>query len=121
MADISISAYLNKFVDDELNNINEKKIRAQRETMKRVLGDTDEYVPYKTGNLAKTASILPSNDGVLYPAEYASYAFNPTANSGKAKEYNTSVHSKATGNPFEASYDDNGDAWAELFAEELLK
>lgn len=121
MSDINISVYLNKFVDDELNSIMEKKVRAQREVMKRVLGDTDEYVPYDTGYLSKTATILPSNDGVLYPAEYASYAFNPTSNSGRPKEYKTSTHSKATGNPFEASYDDNGDAWAELFAEELLK
>lgn len=52
MNDVSITAYLNKFIDDELNSINEKKVRAQREVMKRVLGDTDEYVPYDTGYIS---------------------------------------------------------------------
>ena len=105
---------------DELQKIIEKNSsKAEQETIEFIIKESEPYIPYKTGNL--NASVSPSASAIEVSAPYAEYALNPISSSGKPKVYDTSVHQKAQGNPFEASIQDNEQKIAEFYVEALFK
>ena len=73
--------------------------------------DTDPYVPYDTGKTSGSVKRLPNSEGWEYTTDYAKFAFDPIAPSGKKKVYKTDVHEKAQGNPIQASFRDNKEKW----------
>ena len=95
--------------------------RAKRVTIRKMISDTDPYVPYDTGELSASARPFRNNSGIAYESPHASYAFDAIAPSGRPKVYNTSVHEKATAAPFEVAFDEHIKEWVETFKEELLK
>lgn len=95
--------------------------RAKAVTLRKIVGDVDPFVPYKTGKLSESVEINDTASSFTYTAEYASFAFDPDSPSGTPKNYNHSVHVKATGNPVEAAQQVHDEEWGEFFKEELLK
>ena len=94
------------------------------EVEKEIYHDVEPLTPYKTGTLDKSLSVTqtsPSEFSVEYSASYASYALNPYSKTGKAKNYNTSIHQLATGNPVEYATKQRGIEWAEKYWECLAK
>lgn len=110
--------FLNKVSFDIKKNI----IPAQKKTLEKIIKDTDEYVPYKTGELASNVkSSVKSNVGeIKYLAPYVSYAFEPIAPSGVPKQYTKTVHTKAQGHPLDKSAEEHESEWLEYFKEALL-
>jgi len=94
--------------------------KAQSEVLKQMVVDTEDYIPYKTGKLTSSVNIDESKATLNYSAPYAAFAFNPLYK-GKEKVYNRTVHSKAQGNPYQASQIENGEKWALLFAKKLAE
>lgn len=94
--------------------------KAQSEVLKQMIADTEDYIPYKTGKLTSSVNVDESNATINYTAPYAAFAFNPLYK-GKEKVYNRTVHSKAQGNPYQASNIENGQKWALLYAKKLAE
>lgn len=94
--------------------------KAQSEVLKQMVADTEDYIPYKTGKLTSSVNVDESNATINYTAPYAAFAFNPLYK-GKEKVYNRTVHSKAQGNPYQASNIENGQKWALLYAKKLAE
>jgi hypothetical protein len=94
--------------------------KAQSEVLKQMVKDTEDYIPYKTGKLNSSVNVDESNATINYTAPYAAFAFNPLYK-GKEKVYNRTVHSKAQGNPYQASNIENGQKWALLYAKKLAE
>lgn len=110
-----------KAYTDLKDKIDRNKPRARSLTLDKIIKDTDPYVPYKTGELARSTTKSADNTAVLYTAPHASFAFDPNTPSGVPKQYNKTVHEKAQGNPLEAARKDHETEWAEFYREELLK
>lgn len=94
------------------------------EVEKEIYHDIEPLTPYKTGTLDKSLSVTqtsPSEFSVEYSANYASYALSPYSKTGKAKNYSTSIHQLATGNPVEYATKQRGVEWAEKYWECLAK
>ncbi len=116
-----ISLFLENFVKDIKKKVASNLDGARRKTIERIVKDTDEFVPYKTGSLASNVSISPESNSFTYEEDYASFAFEPIAPSGLPKQYTKTVHTKAQGYPFEKSVSEHDVEWVELFREELMK
>lgn len=85
--------------------------KARENLCKEIISDTDSFVPYDTGYLASSATILNDGKNIAYTADYAEYVNNmPETNN-----FNRSVHTNATSNWFEASLALNRDKWLQNF------
>jgi hypothetical protein len=118
---MNVSSYVDSKYKELNNKIMSKREDAKQKTLKKIIKDTEEYVPYNTGELTNSVSMNVPASSISYNAPYASFAFNPEAPSGRPKNYDRSVHRKAQGYPIQASYEDNGESWAKFFAEELIR
>ena len=110
--------FLNNVAIDIKKNIKP----AQLKTLEKIIKDTDEYVPYKTGELANNveASVESDVGKINYLVPYASYAFYPIAPSGVPKQYTKTVHTKAQGYPLDKSAEEHEEEWLKYFKEVLL-
>lgn len=109
-----------------LNNISQLRgalsIIAEKSTTKRVesarkqlceeiIKDTEDFVPYDTGYLSSSATILDNGKQIAYTADYAEYVNEmPESNN-----FDRSIHSQATSNWFNASMNINRDKWLDNF------
>ncbi len=116
----SISIFLDNLIEDITQKVKANEERAKQKVLEQIVKDTDEFVPYKTGSLAKNVTVNPEKSSITYEEEYASFAFDPIAPSGVPKQYTKDVHPNAQGYPFEVSADKHGMEWAQLFREELM-
>lgn len=87
--------------------------------LNRILDDTLPLVPWRTGALAETGTILYSQNSIRFTSEYAPYAFEPIAPSGKRKEYYTMINSDAGGMPLERASDLYKREWADFYVEKV--
>lgn len=106
-------------LEEVQKTIDKNKEQAYRNLVNNIKNDTDPYVPYKHGNLAKNVQDTPK--GYMYAEDYASYAFNPTTPSGKPKNYTKDVHIQAQGNPVDVSERELAKKWADQYAKDLLQ
>lgn len=104
-----------------IGQIKSNESSARKKTLEKIVKDTDDYVPYKTGKLSSNVSIDEYTSTIEYKEPYASFAFNDVSPSGLPKEYNKSIHTKAGGYPLKRSFEDNEVKWAEYYAKELMK
>ena len=92
-------------------------IVAKEAVVEQMIKDTDEFVPYANGRLAKSVRPLPNGSGYTYSVDYASYAFNPKTPQGRDKKYSKLVHPKAQGLPYKAAENEHYDEWVKLYKE----
>lgn len=121
MPKVSISTVFGNILKEINVDLKEADSKARDVVIERMIKDTDEFVPYLTGETSRSVSKLPANGGFQYNTPYASYAFEPVAPSGVRKKYTTDVHPKAQGYPFEAAQEEHLDEWLDLYAKEVLK
>lgn len=98
-----------------LGNVNNRVSKAKQKLVKDIVADTDNLVPYKTGNLASDIDILPQGNGIRYSAEYAPFVVDMPAGTN----FNKKVHPNATSNWNSKSYDKNVEKWIRMFKEEV--
>lgn len=121
MSDMNINAKIDVLVKEVESDILSNSESAKSSVLSQMIEDTDRYVPYDTGELAKSVSKSPNLDGFDYSVPYASFAFDPISPSGKPKSYNTDNHYDAQGNPWEPAFDENKDKYEDMFVDKLLK
>lgn len=78
-----------------------------------IIRDTDEFVPYRTGHLA--ASATPVQDGVAYTAEYASDVVSKPPD----YEFSKDVHTEATSQFIQESISLNKARWVADFKQRV--
>lgn len=117
---MSISIAVKGLKESLFNKIKDNEPLAREKVLNRIIKDTDEYVPYKTGKLAESAEARPVSSEIVYKEGYASFAFDPVSRSGKPKEYSVERNQKAQGYPIQAAEKEHDKEWAELYAKELL-
>lgn len=94
---------------------NKRVDKARKELCDEIIKDTEEFVPYDTGYLSSSATVLNNGRNISYTADYAEYVNNmPESNN-----FDKSVHGKATSNWFEASMILNRDKWLSNFKERI--
>lgn len=85
--------------------------KARKSLCQEIIDDTESFVPYDTGHLSSSATILNDGKNIAYTADYAEYVNDmPESNN-----FDRSVHTNATSNWFEASLALNRDKWLENF------
>lgn len=108
------SASLNSMIASKSAEISRRSDKALRVLSQQVLKDTTPFVPYNTGKLSNSGSVLESG-GIEYTASYASGVYDLPSGTN----FNTSVHSQATGEWLRVSIDKNIDSWVKRFAREV--
>lgn len=94
---------------------NKRVDRARKSLCEEIIHDTENFVPYDTGNLSDSATILDKGKQIAYTADYAEYVNDmPSSNN-----FDKSVHSQATSNWVDASIILNRDKWANSFRERV--
>ena len=116
-----INLFLENFIKDIDEKIKANLDKAKKVTLERIVKDTDEFVPYKSGNLASNVTTNHSASSFTYEEDYASYAFNPISPKGVPKQYTHTVHKNAQGYPFGKSASEHEVEWIELFRKELMQ
>lgn len=91
---------------------------AMSQVMTQVQSDVDQYVPYDTGNLARSSKIRGTT--ISFASPYADYAFYGYTSSNKPKRYKVDVHPKATANPIGVAKANHRTAWAALYVKRLV-
>lgn len=116
---ISPNLDISSLITEDVKKIIDKnKEQAYRNLVNNIKKDTDKFVPYKHGNLAKNVPDTPK--GYMYAESYASYAFNPIAPSVQ-KNYTKDVHIQAQGNPVDVSEREYAKKWADQYAKDLTR
>lgn len=100
-----------------LAEIESNKDRASEKATEAFLQLASPYIPYRTGNLYNSMSVVDENT-ILASADYAEEVLSPSA---KPKQYSTEIHSKATPNALEVAFSENEDEILQIYAEELFK
>jgi hypothetical protein len=108
---------------DSLKSATEKQAQyshevATRAMFDRMKTDTKQYVPWKTGALAKSTRYhyhSTEDFQVSYGAGYGKYAVNPIAPSGKRKQYTHTVHPLASGYPLETATEIHKNEWLHVY------
>lgn len=94
---------------------NRRVDRARKSLCEEIIHDTEDFVPYDTGKLSNSATILDSGRQIAYTADYAEYVNEmPSSNN-----FDKSVHSQATSNWLDASIALNRDNWLSNFKERV--
>lgn len=94
---------------------------AKESLLRRMLNDTKEYVPYRTGALSDSGTVSLPTSSIMFTEEYAPYAFEPIAPSGKRKVYTHLHNQKAGGNPMERATEELSDEWVQFYKQELIR
>lgn len=94
--------------------------RAKRVVLTKIAKDSENRIPYKTGNL--TASLRVVNDSALeFTADYAEYPIKGVSRSGAPMEYNREYHSEACSYPVEKTFETNFYEYKDMFEKEVLR
>lgn len=120
------SSMLPKFIAryaDSVKNATKKQIEythaiATRAMFNQMQTDTKQYVPWKTGALAKSTRYhfhSMEDFQVSYGNGYGKYAINPIAPSGKKKQYTHTVHPLASGYPLATAASKHGSEWIHVY------
>lgn len=89
--------------------------RARKLLCEEIIHDTEDFVPYDTGKLSNSATILDNGRQIAYTANYAEYVNEmPVSNN-----FDKSVHSQATSHWLDASITLNRDKWLSNFRERV--
>ena len=93
----------------------ERVDRARKSLCEEIIHDTENFVPYDTGKLSSSVTILDNGKQIAYTADYAEYVNNmPESNN-----FNRSKHSQATSHWLEASIALNSGKWLSNFKERI--
>lgn len=85
--------------------------KARNALCQEIVSDTENFIPYDTGQLSSSVKILNNGRDVAYTADYAEYVNNmPESNN-----FDKSIHTNATSHWFEASLALNRSKWLENF------
>lgn len=88
---------------------------ARKSLCEEIIHDTENFVPYDTGKLSGSATILDNGKQVAYTADYAEYVNNmPESNN-----FDRSNHTHATSHWLDASMALNKDKWLSNFKERV--
>lgn len=88
---------------------------ARKSLCEEIIHDTENFVPYDTGKLSGSATILDNGKQVAYTADYAEYVNNmPESNN-----FDRSNHTHATSHWLDASMALNKDKWLSNFKERI--
>lgn len=89
--------------------------RARKSLCEEIIHDTEDFVPYDTGKLSNSATILDNGKQIAYTADYAEYVNEmPSSNN-----FDKSVNSQATSHWLDASITLNRDKWLSNFKERV--
>lgn len=100
-----------------LQDIKNNEEQAQRNATEKFLELATPYIPYKTGNLFNSISMV-DNNTIEASADYAEEVLSPSA---EPKQYSTEVHGKATSSALEVAFTENEEEILQVYAEELFK
>lgn len=94
---------------------NKRVDKARNLLCEEIIHDTENFVPYDTGKLSNSATILDNGKQVAYTADYAEYVNNmPESNN-----FDRSEHTQATSHWLDASIKLNRDKWLSNFKERI--
>ena len=89
--------------------------KARKLLCEEIIHDTENFVPYDTGKLSSSATILDNGKRIAYTADYAEYVNNmPESNN-----FDRSNHTQATSHWLDASIALNRDKWLSNFKERI--
>lgn len=94
---------------------NRRVDRARKSLCEEIIHDTEDFVPYDTGSLSNSATILDNGKQIAYTADYAEYVNEMPSSSN----FDTSTHSQATSHWLDASITLNRDKWLSNFKERV--
>lgn len=119
----SVNAIIQQIRQD-VDNVEKKILKAdsvaKMAMIKEAKKDIDKRVPYKTGTLARSQAVKANPFEITYAScSYAPYAFNPVSKTGTPKQYNTSTHPQAQGNPIEVSIAEDGEKWKKVYRDKF--
>lgn len=98
-----------------IKSTNKRVVKARNLLCEEIIHDTENFVPYDTGKLSNSATILDKGKQIAYTAEYAEYVNElPTSSN-----FDKSVHSQATSSWVDASMALNRDKWLSNFKERI--
>ena len=96
-------------------NISKRVLGAKKKLCNRILADTDEFVPYKSGKLASDVDYLEDYNGIRYSASYAPFVLDMPDSNNFTKE----THANAAGDWTGKSLRKNSKDWYEMFKKEI--
>lgn len=100
----ALSVVINKSTDNRI-------ISARRALANEIIKDTENFVPYDTGALSSSATVLNDGETIAYTADYAEYVNNMP----ESYNFDRSTHSQATSHWVDASVTLNRDKWLSNF------
>lgn len=100
----ALSVVINKSTDKRV-------ISARRALANEIIKDTEDFVPYDTGALSSSATVLNDGKTIAYTADHAEYVNNMP----ESYNFNRSTHTQATSNWVDASMTLNRDKWLSNF------
>ena len=110
-----ISQLSSALYDIAIKSVNKRVDKARKLLCEEVIHDTENFVPYDTGKLSSSATILDNGKKIAYTADYAEYVNNmPESNN-----FNRSSHTQATSHWLDASIALNRDKWLSNFKERI--
>lgn len=100
----ALSVVINKSTDKRVTS-------ARRALANEIIKDTEDFVPYDTGALSSSATVLDDGKTIAYTADYAEYVNNMP----ESYNFDRSTHSRATLHWVDASVTLNRDKWLSNF------
>lgn len=98
-----------------VKSTNKRIDKARKSLCEEIIHDTENFVPYDTGKLSSSATILDNGKQIAYTADYAEYVNNmPESNN-----FNRSNHTQATSHWLDASIALNRVKWLSNFKERI--
>lgn len=98
-----------------IRSTNKRVDKARKSLCEEIIHDTENFVPYDTGKLSSSATILDNGKQIAYTADYAEYVNEmPESNN-----FNRSNHTQATSHWLDASMILNRDKWLSNFKERV--
>lgn len=89
--------------------------RARKSLCEEIIHDTEDFVPYDTGKLSNSVTILDNGKQIAYTADYVEYVNEMPSSSN----FDKSAHSRATSRWVDASVTLNRDKWLSNFKERV--
>lgn len=90
---------------------NKRVTSARRALANEIIKDTENFVPYDTGALSSSATVLNDGKAIAYTADYAEYVYNMP----ESYNFDRSTHTQATSKWVDASMTLNRDKWLSNF------
>lgn len=98
-----------------IKSTNKRVDKARKSLCEEIIRDTENFVPYDTGKLSSSATILDNGKQIAYTADYAEYVNEMS----ESNNFNRSNHTQATSHWLDASIALNRDKWLSNFKERI--